>query len=112
MQSTHESAGLLLMLLAAVNVFGGVLLMVRGAGDETVMALGIATLITAVVLGGLGVFVRRGSQAAVVVAVIVLGLVLAFRMVPLLSGDLRLNHVVSVVLTAAVLGIVARALRT
>lgn len=111
-QERTDSAGLLLWILAVVNAFGGVLLMIRGGGDETVAALGIATLAIAVVFAGLGFFVRRGSQAAVIAAVIVLGLVLAFRMVPLLSGDLRVTHVVSVVVTAAVLVLVARAVRT
>lgn len=110
----YETAALLLWILAAFNVFGGVMLMVRAPDGAAGMvgALGIATVVTALLFGALGFFVRRGSQAAVVAAVIVLGLVLAIRAVPLFTGDLRLTHFLSVAVTAAVLLIVGRALRT
>lgn len=111
----YESAALVLWVLAAVNVFGGLVSMITASGGSggLVAVLGIVTVATAVVFGGLAFFVRRGSQAAVVVAVILLGLVLAVRVVPLFAGGgLRFADVLSVLVTAAVLVIVGRALRT
>lgn len=111
----YDSAALVLWVLAAVNVFGGLVSMITapdGSGG-LVAVLGIVTVTTAVIFGGLAFFVRRGSQAAVVVAVILLGLVLAVRVVPLFAGGgLRFADVLSVLVTAAVLVIVGRALRT
>lgn len=110
----YESAGLVLWLVGALNLLSGILALVGAALDGGGLALpvGIVLVGTAVLFGGLGLAVRRGSQAAVIVAVIVLGLVLALRAAPLLTGEVGLGNIVGVIVTGFVLVIVGRALKT
>lgn len=111
-QERYDAAGLVLWLVAALNLFNGVLLLVvRGTGGEALgVTLGVVLVATAVVLGGLGLAVRRGSRTAVIAAVILLGLILALRAAPLLAGDVGIGDVLSVVVTAFLLYVVARPL--
>lgn len=108
----YDAAGLVLWLVAALNLLSGVPLLVVGAtdGDGTALAMGAILVATALLLGGLGLAVRGGSRPAVIAAVIVLGLVLALRAVPLLRGDVGLGTIVGVLITGAMLFVVARPL--
>lgn len=108
----YDSAGVVLWLVAALNMLAGVPLLVTGSGngDGFAVTMGVILVVTALLLGGLGFAVRRGSRIAVIVAVVILGLVMALRAAPLLAGDVRLGNVVSVVVTGFLLYIVARPL--
>lgn len=111
-QERYDAAGLVLWLVAALNLFNGVLLLVvRGTGGEAFgVTLGVVLVATALVLAGLGLAVRRRSRTAVIAAVILLGLILALRAAPLLAGDVGIGNVLSVVVTAFLLYVVARPL--
>lgn len=111
-QERYDAAGVVLWLVAALNLIAGVPLIITAAGNDDGfgVTMGVIFVVTALVLGGLGFPVRAGSRVAVIAAVILLGLVMALRAAPLLAGDVRLGTVLSVVVTGFLLYLVARPL--
>lgn len=108
----YQSAGLVLWLIGALNVFGGVVLLVGSlAADGGLQAvLGGIYAAAGVLFGVLGFAARKGSQTAVVIGVIALGLVLAVRVVPLMTGGFQLGSLIGIVITAFALFVVGRPL--
>lgn len=111
-QERTDAAGVVLWLVGALNLIAGVPLLVTAATDGNGLAatMGAILVVTALLLGGLGFAVRRGSRAAVIAAVVVMGLVLALRLAPVLGGDIGISNILSVVVTGGLFYIVLRAL--
>jgi hypothetical protein len=103
----QRAAGFALLAFAALNALFGLLGLI-GGGPAGVVGL---TLVVAAVVAVLGLLVRGGSRSATLVAVALLGVLLAYELVSVVRQP-RAQLVIWVLIIAALEVLVFRALRS